>query len=328
MKKVISIAAKLKKKLAPLVDKKLAGCEVIWLEDLDENARRAAILRSDAMLAALLTVELSPEEKQLLGNLKMVQTMSAGVDQIDFSALPEGVRLYSNTGGWAHGMAEHALAMAMACLRMLRPQTEALACGKFDIYGYPMRLISQCRTLIVGFGGIGREAAKLFRALGGTVEAVGRTAPQSELLARGWAMADLDKALKGADVVLLTLPCTNETRGMINARTLALMKEDATLVNVARAGLIERAALEAHLKEHPRFFAALDVWWKERSAWPSDGDSLLALPNVIGTAHNSYMSPSASAEAAEIALDNIAAFLEGRPVKGRVRIDEYVDAGA
>ena len=315
MKKVISIAAKLKKKLAPLVDKKLAGCEVIWLEELDENARREAILRSDAMLAALLTVELSPEEKQLLGNLKMVQTMSAGVDQIDFSALPEGVRLYSNTGGWAHGMAEHALAMAMAC-------------GKFDIYGYPMRLISQCRTLIVGFGGIGREAAKLFRALGGTVEAVGRTAPQSELLARGWAMADLDKALKGADVVLLTLPCTNETRNMINARTLALMKEDATLVNVARAGLIERAALEAHLKEHPRFFAALDVWWKERSAWPADGDSLLALPNVIGTAHNSYMSPSASAEAAEIALDNIAAFLEGRPVKGRVRIDEYVDAGA
>ena len=75
MKKVISIAAKLKKKLAPLVDKKLAGCEVIWLEELDENARRAAILRSDVMLAALLTVELSPEEKQLLGNLKMVQTM-------------------------------------------------------------------------------------------------------------------------------------------------------------------------------------------------------------------------------------------------------------
>ena len=114
MKKVISIAAKLKKKLAPLVDKKLAGCEVIWLEDLDAGARLEAIRRSDIMLAALLTVELSAEEKQLLGGLEMVQTMSAGVDQIDFSALPEGIKLYSNTGGWARGMAEHALAMAMA----------------------------------------------------------------------------------------------------------------------------------------------------------------------------------------------------------------------
>ena len=327
MKKVISIAAKLKKKLAPLVDKKLAGNEVIWLEDLDAAARREAILRSDAMLAALLTVELSPEEKQLLGGLEMLQTMSAGVDQIDFSALPEGVKLYSNTGGWARGMAEHALAMAMACTRMLRPQTEALKNGKFDIYGYPMRLISQCRTLIVGFGGIGREAARLFKALGGSIEAVGRSAPQSELLDRGWAMADLDEALKGADIVLLTLPCTSETRNMIDARRLSLMMDDATIVNVARAGLIDRDALEAHLKAHPRFFAALDVWWKERSAWPSDGDSLLALPNVIGTAHNSYTSPTAAAEAAESALDNIVAFLEDRPLKGRVRREEYAAKG-
>ena len=58
------------------------------------------------------------------------------------------------------------------------------------------------------------------------------------------------------------------------------------------------------------------------------GDSLLALPNVIGTAHNSYASPTAAAEAAKNALDNIAAYLAGRPVKGRARIDEYVCVGA
>ena len=92
MKKVVCIAAKIKKALAPLVENKLSGCEVIWLEELDAEARRKAILRSDIMLASLLTVELSAEEKKLLGRLEMVQTMSAGVDQIDFSTLPENVK--------------------------------------------------------------------------------------------------------------------------------------------------------------------------------------------------------------------------------------------
>ena len=323
MKKVVCIAAKIKKTLAPLVENKLSGCEVIWLEELDAEARRKAILRSDIMLASLLTVELSAEEKKLLGRLEMVQTMSAGVDQIDFSTLPENVNLYSNTGGWAHAMAEHALAMALASTRMLRPQTEALKGGRFDIYGYPMRLLSQCTTLIVGFGGIGREAARLFKAMGSHVQAVGRSAPQHDLLDRGWAMTDFEKALPEADIVLLSLPSTSLTHHLLNARTLSLMKDDATLINVARAGLIDHDALEAHLRAHPRFFAALDVWWQERSAYPADGDSLLSLPNVIGTAHNSYASPTAAAEAAENALGNILDFIAGLPVKGRAAISEY-----
>lgn len=323
MKKVICVAAKIKKTLAPLVTEKLAGHEVIWLEDLDEASRREAIQRSNIMLAALLTVELSAEEMRLMGGLEMVQTMSAGVDQIDFAALPETVKLYSNTGGWAHAMAEHALAMTLACTRMLRPQTEALRGGRFDNSGFPMRLLSQCRALIVGFGGIGRETARLLRALGCPVEGVGRSAPQHELLERGWAIADLDKALPHADIVLLSLPCTAQTRCLIDARRLTLMKDNAILVNVARAGLIDRGALEKHLLAHPQFFAALDVWWKERKNYPPEGDSLLALPNVIGTAHNSFVSPTAFAEAVESALDNILAFIDGRPVKGRANIGDY-----
>lgn len=324
MKKVICVAAKIKTTLAPLVADKLAGHEVIWLEDLDNKKRREAILHSDIMLASLLTVELSAEEMSLLGGLEMVQTMSAGVDQVNFAALPQNVKLYSNTGGWAHAMAEHALAMTLACTRMLRPQTEALRGGRFDNRAFQMRLLSQCRALIVGFGGIGRETARLLRALGCPVEGVGRSAPQHEFIERGWAMADLDKALPNADIVLLSLPCTAQTRCLINARRLALMKENAILVNVARAGLIDRNALEKHLIVHQHFFAALDVWWKERSSYPPEGDSLLALPNVIGTAHNSYVSPTAFAEATECALDNILAFIAGRPLKGRVNLSDYL----
>ncbi len=323
MKKVICVAAKIKNTLCDLVEKKLAGHEIIWLEDLSPSERIAAIKRSDIMQAAMMTVELSAEEMRLLGGLEMVQTMSTGVDQADFSLLPARVNLYCNPGGWAHGIAEHALALALACTRMLRPQTEALRRGVFNITGYPMRLLSQCRVLIVGWGNIGRRSAALFSALGSPIEAVGRTAPKDAMLARGWAMEDIDEALHGADIVLLSLPLTHETRGLLDARRLDLMKEDAILVNVARAELIDHDALERRLRAHPSFFAGLDVWWKERSAYPAEGDSLIGLPNVVGSAHNSYFSSLASREAAESALDNIVNFIGGRAVKGRVNLDDY-----
>lgn len=323
MKKVICVAAKIKKSLRGLVESKLAGHEIVWLEDMPREDRLEAIKRSDIMQAAMLTAELSPEEMGLLGGLEMVQTLSAGVDQADFSLLPGDIKLFCNPGGWARGIAEHALAMALCCTRMLRPQTEALGRGVFDTLGYPTRLLSQCRVLIVGWGGIGRRAGALFSALGSRVEAVGRTAPAHDVLSRGWAMADIDEALPGADIALLSLPLTGATRGLFGEKRLALMKENAVLINVARAELIDRDALECRLRAHPSFFAGIDVWWKERGAYPAGGDPLLALPNVVGSAHNSFYSSLAKAEAAESALDNIVSFIEGRPVKGRVDLGEY-----
>jgi len=324
MRKVICIAAKIKSTLRELVENKLSGHEIIWLEELDSRSRIEAIKRADIMLASLLTAELSAEEKSLLGSLEMIQTMSAGIDQVDFSLFPADICLYSNTGGWAHAMAEHAFAMALACTRMLRPQTEALRNGNFDIYGYPMRLLSNCRVLVVGWGGIGSSAGKLFHLFGCSVEAVGRTAPVDTILTKGWAMQDLLSALSQADIVLLSIPATNLTRRIINAQTLSVMKEDAILINVARAELIDKQALEEHLQNHSRFFAALDVWWQERRHYPAAGETLLKLPNVIGSAHNSYISPTANEEAAANAIDNIIAFIEGKNVKGRAQIREYL----
>lgn len=322
MAKKVCIAARIKEQ-APLAAAILQDCSIIWLQDLDAAGRLAALSSADAVLAGPLTSELTPEEKKLLDSPLIVQTISAGVDQIDFSSLPAGIRLYSNTGGWAHAMAEHALALALACTRQLRPQTEALENGRFDTKAYTLRLLGQCRVLIVGWGGVGHAAAKLFALFGCTVSALGRTAPDDPLLCRGYDSAHLTEALADADIVILSVPDTKFTHGMINAETLAVMKEDAILINVARAGLIDHDALYAHLKSHPGFFAGLDVWWQERRLYPAQGDPLTKLPNVAATAHNSGLSPTAGAEAAESALKNIALVLAGQPARGRVKIEEY-----
>lgn len=323
MTKTVCIAAKLKKEYAPLITDILKNYRVLWLEDMDPASRLNALKNADAVLAALLTMEFSDEEKKVLASAGMVQTMSAGVDQIDFGEVTEKINLYSNVGGWAHAMAEHALAMALGCTRMLRPQTEALQKGVFKITGYPMRLLGQCTVLIVGWGGIGKAAAKLFAPFGCRLLALGRTAPCDSRLARGYARSELKEALAQTDIVLLSIPHSNLTHHMIDAEALSAMKEDAILVNVARAELIDHDALYSHLQSHPKFFAALDVWWQERRHYPAEGDPLIWLPNVIGSAHNSYVSPTARAEAVTNALNNVVAYLEGRLTKGRVKIDEY-----
>ena len=320
---IICIAAKIKKALGDMVEKRLAGHDLRWLETMAPEERIASLKEADIVLCAMLTVELKPEEKLLLGRAKHVQTMSAGVNQIDFSQLPREIALHCNAGGWSHAMAEHALAMTLACTRALRYQTEDLRDGKYSVELRPMRLLDGSTVLIFGWGGIGKASAKLYKAFGSKLIAVSRNAPKDEMLEAGYSFGEFKEALPQADVVLLCCPSNVVTRNMINAETLALMKEDAILVNVARADLIVKEDLEKHLHSHPQFYAALDVWWKERRAYPTDGEEILKLPNVIGTPHNSHLSSTAYAEAADSALKNIERFINGEPRLGVINLDEY-----
>ncbi len=323
MKKIICIAAKLKKDLDGLLEKRFPDCEIRWLEDLSAQERKEALNGADCLLAATMTAELSEDEKKNLGKIGMVQTLSAGIDQADFSLLPRDIKLYSNVGGWSTSIAEHALAMTLCCTRRLIPQTNALAEGRFTYRGFKQKLLRDCRVLILGWGGIGKATALLYKPFGCSLSALGRTAPQDPLLDAAYGFSDLDKALAEADVILLALAHNDQTHHIVNARTLSLMKDDAILVNVARAGLIEHDALEAHLRSHPFFYAAIDPWWQERSHYPAGGDPIAQLPNVVGTSHNSNESSTSMMEALENALKNIENYLAGAPVKGRVDVSEY-----
>jgi phosphoglycerate dehydrogenase-like enzyme len=128
-----------------------------------------------------------------------------------------------------------------------------------------------------------------------------------------------------ADALVIALPLTAETEGLVDRTVLVAMKEDAILVNIARGKIIVEDDLYEHLRTHPRFRAALDVWW----AYP-DGKNgrpfhrpFHELPNMIMTPHVAFAIPEQRAHAMEEALENVGRFLRGLTPRNVVNASEY-----
>lgn len=319
----IAVSARIRKSMGSLVEGMLPDCTIDWLEDMNPEDRISSLTAADIVLSRNLVGDLTKEELALLDRPKMVQTTRTGVDHLDFSVLPKGMHLYCNSGGWARGIAESACGMIIALNRCLREQLLDLRAGDFHILGYHQKLLSEQTVLIAGFGGIGQAVAEVLSPFHPKLMAISRHKPQSSLLAESFTMDRWEEAVRQADVLVLAMPCTKETEGLVDGHILSLMKKDAMIVDVARAALIDHEALLQHVKENPNFHVAMDVWWQESEDWPKEGDPLLAFPNVIGSAHNAEMSSTAYREALKNALANIRAFMDGKPVKGKVNREEY-----
>jgi phosphoglycerate dehydrogenase-like enzyme len=298
---------------------------VTYLPELEPRERTAALAAADALLAWGIRRELRGDEPARLGSVGLIQLMSAGVDHVSFEQLPVHVPVAANGGGWAEPMAEHVLAMTLALAKRLPQNHAALAHGIFD-QRTPNRELHGAVVAILGYGGIGRASAKLFRALGARIHAVTRSGRVDEPVERVAALDQLGEILSAADVLIISLPLTSETRGLIGQRELALMKPDAILVNVARADIVDEGALYGRLKGMPTFSAGLDVWWQE----PGRRDAFVTrhpffdLPNVIGSPHNSANTTESVAGAARHAAENVARYLRGQPVQHVVDRREYL----
>ncbi len=174
------------------------------------------------------------------------------------------------------------------------------------------------RTLaIIGPGKIGREIARLARAFGMTVSALGRGRHTPEELGvdRVYTRAQLCALLAEADVVVLSAPHTPETENLLGAAALAAMKPTAILINVARGELVDEDALVAALAEGRLAGAALDVFRRE----PLPADSpLWALPNVIITPHMAPGLDRMGEHLVDFWCENIRRFAEGEPLLGTI----------
>ncbi len=300
--------------------------DVRYLVDLADDARPAALDSAEVVMGWMLGVELQgSEEFARLSGARLVQLLSAGVDQVPLDRVPAGVPLASNAGAYAGPMAEHVLAMSLALAKHLSQRHAQLQAGIFDQHSVN-REIRGSVVCVVGYGGIGKATAKLFRSLGARISAITRSGDPEEMVEWVGTLDDLDEALAFADVVVLSVPLTRRTRGLIGARELSVMKRDAILVNVARGAIVDEAALYEHLVAHRTFQVGIDTWWEE----PRDGEGFsprfpfVELENVLGSPHNSGMTAPSFVHAAREAAENAARALRHEQVAHLVDRSEYV----
>jgi len=261
---------------------------IVYLADVAPQGREAALRGAGAVLANDTGTELTAAERQMIGAARLLQFTAAGIDWVPLLGLPPGLPIAGNGGASAEPMAEHIVALAFAAAKRLFVEHDNLKRGEFNQRS-PNKMLRGGVCGILGLGGVGVATARLMRDIGMKVHGINRRGECEETLDWIGTPDRLDEMLAASDVFVVCLALTRLTEGMIGARELSLMKEDAILINVARGEIVDEAALYAHLVAHPRFCAGIDAWWVEpvRHHGFSMNFAFLDLPNVIGSPHNS-----------------------------------------
>jgi len=309
-------------------------CDVASLEylsSLSVSPRRAALEQTDALLTWNIARELADGDWAVLGDRDdaagpslLIQSFLAGVEHVPFARVPTTALVAGNAGGWAEPMAEYVVAVILALFKRLLIEHIKMRAGEFN-ESLPTRELRAATCAILGFGHVGQTVASLLRSLGVRILALNTSGATSQPVDFIGTLADLEHVLRQADALVITLPLTSMTRDLVGNRELAWMRENAVLVNVARAGIVNEEALYRHLVAHPQFSAALDVWWDE--PFP-DGEfhvahGFLDLPNVIGSPHNSGIVHGWFALGLRRAAENVRRYLVGEPIVGLVRREDY-----
>jgi len=258
---------------------------------------------------------LSADLMAALPKLRYIGVLATGYNVVDVAAAcAHGVTVTNVPGYSTRSVAQHAMALLLELSNHVGihaaqiPQGRWSASKDFSYWDRPLRELDGLTMGIVGYGTIGRCVAELARAFGMKVLANSRKKFEAQ---PGIRWAPLDELLEASDVVSLHCPLTDETRAVINARSLALMKPTAFLINTSRGPLIDESALAAALREGCIAGAALDVL----SAEPPPSDNpLLAAPNCLITPHQAWASGAARIRLLAVAAENLRAFVAGKPV--------------
>ena len=246
--------------------------------------------------------------------LRFIGLTATGVDNVDLrTAKDKGVAVCNVRAYCTNSVVEHVFAVLLQMTHSIGLYNKSVHAGDwqkatdFCMLDFPLRELSAMTIGLVGYGELGRGVARVAEAFGMQVR-IARRIGQREVAGDG--RIDLDELLRECDAISLHCPLTDETRGLIGERELGLMKPNAVLVNTARGGLVDSAALVAALMDGTIAAAAVDVLSQEP---PLDGDPLLDYmgDNLIMTPHIAW----ASVEARQYAIDGVArnvdSFLDG-----------------
>ena len=269
---------------------------------VDEPSALADALPGAAAWIVRNRTQVRGELLQAARDVRVIGRLGVGLDNIDVDACAaRRIEVIPATGANAESVAEYVVSAAMVLLRGAFFSTRAVEAGT-----WPRQTLSQGRESagkvmgIVGYGNIGRLTARKAQALG--MKVVSYDSVVSDATTR-----DLDSLLAQADVVSLHIPLNAQTLGLLDARRLGLMKRDAVLVNTARGGIVDEAALATMLREGRLGGAALDVF--ENEPLPA-GSPLAGAPRLILTPHIAGVTLEANERVSALIAERVAEALD------------------
>ncbi len=317
--KIVFVNIKLDQEKQKIILSRLQGkADVYFKGNLSRDEFERIIPNVDILL------ESSPKAEMLqkMRSLEFIQSAHAGIDNWPFDQTPENVILCSNAGSNYVSVAEHAFALILTLAKNLILHQRNMSKGSFD--QSKSSILLEGKVLgILGLGTIGKQIARLGQAFGMRVFAINSSGISDFPTEFIGTLGDISQLMKNSDVLVISIPLNKYTKGIIDGERLKLMKEDAILVNVARAPIIEKSDLETHLKANPNFRVALDVWW---NPWKfKDDKNMLKHPNLLGTPWIAGASGSQIVWERMIlsAVDNVIRFLDGDAVLNMVRKEDY-----
>lgn len=285
----------------------LKGSPRIVAGDTPEAFSNAAA-EADVMYVGAVKRPLVEEVFGMAPNLRWVHSQWAGIDGLMFPALAASPVLLTNgAGAFAEALAEFAIAAMLWFAKDLNRMRRQQAEGRWE--EFDVLMLSGARLGVVGLGGIGKAVARRALALGMKVTGIGRKHTREEF----------EAILRESDYLLAAAPLTAETRGMIGAAELAMMKPGSVLINLGRGAVVEEAALLDALRSGPMRGAALDVFHTE--PLPA-GHPLWGMENVLLSPHTADHTASWLEEAARVFVRNYARYVDGE------RLENIVDKQA
>jgi glycerate dehydrogenase len=266
--------------------------------------------------AEMLICNKAPVTRGLIAacpRLRYIGLFATGYNNIDLDAASERGIVVSNAPGYStDAVAQLVFAYILTMAESLPDYTESVRRGDwidsptFSYFNFPMAELSGKTLGIFGFGAIGRRVADIAAAFGMKVLISTRTRPSD----CKFELVGADDLFRRSDFLTLHCPLTPQTAGLINDRTLSLMKPTARLINTSRGGVVDEAALRRALDSGRIAGAALDVLSSE----PMSADNpLYKAPNCLITPHIGWAPPETRRRLVALVADNMRAFIEGRP---------------
>ena len=290
---------------------KAEGYELVVYGTKETNQIKLLDRVRQASIIILANQPLSGEIIRQCPKLEFISVAFTGVDHIDLEACHEKGIIVSNAAGYStQAVTELVFGLAISVLRNVLPCDGRTRTGGtkdglpgFELYGKTFG--------IVGTGAIGSAVARIAKAFGCKVIAYNRS-EKPEPAAQGITFTDLDTVVQEADILSLHVPLTEETRHVIDAKRIDMMKDTAVLINTARGPVVDNEALAKALHAGKLRGAGIDVFEVEPPI-PTD-HPLCDAPRTVLTPHIAFASQEAFVTRAHIVMDNIVAFLNGEPM--------------